>query len=160
MVVSTRITGIMLLGAMLAACGAPQAPSLDEDLAAIADFNQRYLKAINDGDIDALSALTTDRHMMILPSRTPIIGKAANDEANGRVFDLFDIDETWTPEETEVAGDWAFQRGTFRVAATPKAGGDTRTTTGHFLRIYERQADGSWRMTRDMFNSDSPPDTN
>jgi len=134
------------------------ATTLEEDLDAIAEFNQRYLQSINDGDIETLSSLTTDRHMMILPNRLPIIGKAANDAANARVFELFDIDETWTPEETVVAGAWAYQRGTFSVTATPKAGGDTRVTTGHFLRIYERQNDGSWRMTRDMFNSDSSSD--
>ena len=43
------------------------------------------------------------------------------------------------------------------VESTPKAGGEKRRSTGNFLRIYRRQPDGSWRMTRDMFNSDRPP---
>jgi ketosteroid isomerase-like protein len=50
----------------------------------------------------------------------------------------------------------AYQRGTFTVAATVKTGGPTHTTHGNFLRIYRRQADGSWRMTRDMFSGDQP----
>jgi ketosteroid isomerase-like protein len=129
-------------------------PSVDEDIAAIADFNRRYLQSINDGDIETLSSLTTDDHIMLLPNRPPLVGKEANDDANRRVFEQFDIDETWTPAETVVAGPWAYQRGTYSVAATPKAGGQTRTTTGNFLRIYRRQPDGQWRMIRDMFNSD------
>jgi ketosteroid isomerase-like protein len=44
------------------------------------------------------------------------------------------------------------------VAAAPKAGGTARTTSGSFLRIYRRQPDGSWRMTRDMFNTGPPSD--
>ena len=54
------------------------------------------------------------------------------------------------------AGDLAYQRGTFTVAVTPKAGGETHNTSGNFLRIYRRQPDGSWRRVRDMFNSDRP----
>ncbi len=131
-----------------------QASSSAADEAAISDFNKRYLQAINDGDIAALSSLTTDDHIMIAPGRPPIVGKAANDAANGRIFQQFTIDETWTPVETRVTGDWAYQRGTFTVAATPKAGGQTRNSRGHFLRIYRRQPDNSWRMIRDMFNTD------
>jgi ketosteroid isomerase-like protein len=128
-------------------------PTLDEDLAAITEFNRRYLQAINDEDIATLSSLTTEDHIMISSGRAPLVGKAANDEANGRVFKQFDIDETWTPVETVVSGDLAYQRGTFTVAATPRAGGNTTKTSGNFLRIYKRMPNGEWRMVRDMFNS-------
>ena len=128
-------------------------PTLEQDLAAITEFNRRYLKAINDEDIATLSSLTTEDHIMIASGRPPLVGKAANDEANGRVFKQFDIVETWTPVETVVDGNLAFQRGTFTVEATPRAGGNTTKTSGNFLRIYRRQPDGEWRMTRDMFNS-------
>jgi ketosteroid isomerase-like protein len=132
------------------------APTHEADLAAIADFNRRYLQAINDEDIATLSSLTTEDHIMIASGRPPLVGKAANDAANARVFTQFDIVETWTPVETVVAGDWAYQRGTFTVAATPKTGGTTTRTSGNFLRIYRRLPDVGWRMIRDMFNSDQP----
>jgi ketosteroid isomerase-like protein len=144
------------LAVTLAACQgieSPQ-PALEEDLAAIAAFNERYLKSINDEDIATLSSLTTEGHIMLAPNRPPIVGKAANDEANRRAFEQFDFIETWTPLETVVSGDWAHQRGTFTVLAMPKAGGDHREISGNFLRIYQRQLNGEWRMIRDMFNSD------
>jgi ketosteroid isomerase-like protein len=132
---------------------------MDDDLAAIADFNRRYVQAINDGDIATLRGLTTADHIMLSPNGPPRIGKEANDAANARAFERFDIDESWAPEETVIDGDLAYQRGTYVVESTPKAGGDKRRSTGNFLRIYRRQPDGSWRMTRDMFNSDRPPPT-
>jgi ketosteroid isomerase-like protein len=142
--------------AALTACGtATQQPPLEEDLAAIAEFNRQYLAAINNEDIAALSNLTTEGHIIFVPNRPPIVGKAANDEANRRAFEQFDFDETWTPVETVVSGDWAHQRGTYTVSAKPKTGdGAARMLTGNFLRIYQRQPDGQWRMIRDMFNSD------
>jgi len=157
--VGSRTLVACVAASSLGACGwlGDDAPSSTEDLAAIAEFNRQYLAAINDGDIDSLSRLTTESHIMIAPDRPPIVGKAANDAANGRVFEQFEIDETWTPSETALGGDWAWQRGTFSVTATPKDGGAPSTTTGSFLRIYARQPDGSWRMTIDTFNRDSPP---
>lgn len=159
--IAVTILTATVLAASLTGCAVMQSdPDTAADLAAIASFNQRYLQAINDGDLAALSALTTEEHIMLAPNRPPLIGKQANDDANRRAFEQFDIDETWTPRETEVAGDWAWQRGTYKVIATPKSGGASRTVTGNFLRIYRRQPDGSWRMIRDMFNSDQPPAAN
>ena len=148
----------LVVALSLTACATSQAkkPSSAEDEAAITEFNKRYLKAINDGDSATLASLTTPEHIMIAPGRPPIVGKEANDAANARAAQTFKIEETWAPVETFISGDLAYQRGTFTVGATPKAGGTTRNTRGTFLRIYKRQADGSWRMVRDMFNSDQP----
>ena len=52
--------------------------------------------------------------------------------------------------------DTRFQRGTFTVIATPKGEGERLEVNGAFLRIYQRQPNGEWRMTRDMFNSSAP----
>ena len=155
-----KLTFLCAAVLILTACNTAPARSVSvgkkADLAAISAFNAKYLKAINEGDLKALSALTDDDHIMIGPNGTPTVGKAANDAANERGFSQFNIDEQWMPEETVVDGDLAYQRGTFIVIAAPKTGAATRTAHGNFLRIYRRQADGSWRMTRDMFNSDAP----
>jgi len=152
---ATLATATAFVAALLTGCGdaGSRQPPLDQDLAAIAGFNKRYLGAINDEDIATLSSLTTEGHVMLAPSRAPIVGKKANDELNGTAFERFNFDETWTPIETVVSGDLAFQRGTYTTAITPKDGGDKREISGAFLRIYQRQPNGEWRMTRDTFNS-------
>jgi ketosteroid isomerase-like protein len=155
------VATLAVLGTLgsLAGCSdsARKQPTLDEDLAAIAAFNARYLGAINAGDIKTLSSLTTDGHVMIAPNRPPIVGKAANDAMNGRAFEQFEFDESWSPVETVISGDLAVQRGTYVTSAKPRAGGEARTVKGNFLRIYQRQPNGEWRMTRDTFNSEPPP---
>jgi uncharacterized protein (TIGR02246 family) len=132
-----------------------QAAATAADEAAIAEFNRRYLAAINDGDIDTLASLTTDDHMMISSGGPPLAGKQALVDAMTRAFQTTDIDESWAPEETVVSGDLAYQRGTFIVVAKPKAGGAERRVTGNFLRIYRKIA-GQWFMVRDSFNSQPP----
>jgi ketosteroid isomerase-like protein len=147
-----------IAAAALLALGCTQEtpPSFADDLAAITGFNERYLQAINQEDIAALSSLTTEGHVMLPPNSEPVVGKAANDAMNGGAFQRYDFSETWTPVETVIDGDLGFQRGTFTVFATPKGDGDRIEVRGSFLRIYQRQANGEWRMTRDMFNSSTP----
>jgi ketosteroid isomerase-like protein len=152
-----RTAALAIFAAVLAhGCSTETGPTFANDLAAITMFNERYLQAINNEDIAALSALTTDGHVMLPPNSDPVVGKPANDAMNGGAFRRYDFSETWSPVETVIDGNLGFQRGTFTVVATPKADGDRLEVTGHFLRIYQRQADGEWRMTRDMFNSSTP----
>ena len=93
---------------------------------------------------------------MLPPNSEPVVGKSANDAMNGGAFERYDFSETWTPVETVIDGDLAFQRGTFTTVATPKGDGERLEVSGSFMRIYQRQANGEWRMTRDMFNSSTP----
>ena len=127
-----------------------------DDEKGIAEFNRQYLAAINGGDAAALGRLTTEDHMMISSGGAPMVGRAAMVEAMTRGFQTTSIEEHWMPQETVISGDLAYQRGTYTVAATPKAGGATRKTSGNFLRIYRRLPDGSWNMVRDVFNSSTP----
>jgi ketosteroid isomerase-like protein len=150
---------LLLLAAALAGC-ASQPRSTEADLASIASFNERYLRAINEGDHATLASLTTKEHLMMLPNQPVIAGKDKHDAANKRAAETYRIDETWTPIETVVDRDLAYQRGTYTVKATPRAGGEVRTSEGKFLRIYRRQPDGSWAMTIDSFSSDTPPKPN
>lgn len=150
-------TLICLLGFCLTAYAeSPPHSSDSHDLAAITAFNTRYLKAINDGDFATLSQMTSADHIMMFPGRPEIAGKAANDDANRHAFEQNRYDEHWRIVETVIQGSLAFQRGTFTSTAIPKAGGPSRTIAGKILRIYRREADGSWTMYIDNFSSDSP----
>ncbi len=149
---------VLLTSMLVMSCAqraSAQAGSDAADVAAIAEFNRRYLKAINDGDIDTLASLTTDGHMMISSGGPPLTGKKALVDAMARAFQTTDFDESWEPQETVVSGDLAYQRGTFVVVSKPKAGGAEARITGNFLRIY-RKVDGAWFMVRDSFNSQQP----
>jgi ketosteroid isomerase-like protein len=140
------------LAAPVAQRASAQPASTTADEAAIAEFNRRYVQAINDGDIDTLASLTTEGHMMISSGGPPLTGKQALVDAMKRIFETTDFDESWAPEETVVSGDLAYQRGTFVVVSRPKAGGAETRMTGNFLRIY-RKIDDAWFMVRDSFNA-------
>ena len=58
-------------------------------------------------------------------------------------------------EEVRSAADWAFERGGYRITLTPKAGGPSLNEAGKYITIYQRQANASWKMARDIWNSDA-----
>jgi ketosteroid isomerase-like protein len=61
-----------------------------------------------------------------------------------------------TVAEVQVAGDWAFERGGYDIALTPRAGGPPVQDHGKYMTIYRRPSEGPWRMARDIWNSDHP----
>jgi uncharacterized protein (TIGR02246 family) len=56
----------------------------------------------------------------------------------------------------DVAGDYAIETGHFEMTVTPK-GGKAMTGKNKYLRVWKKQADGSWKVYRDISNSDGPP---
>jgi ketosteroid isomerase-like protein len=60
------------------------------------------------------------------------------------------------PLETDGAGDLAYVRGTYTMSFTPPGAPGPVEDRGKFLAIWRKQADGSWLMTNDIFNSDVP----
>ena len=48
---------------------------------------------------------------------------------------------------------WAFERGTYEITVAPRTGGSPISDAGKYITIYHRQADGTWVMARDIWNS-------
>ena len=72
-------------------------------------------------------------------------------------FPKLDIEIAIKSEEIVVMGDWAYSRGTFTRSFTPKGSDQTFYYDGKFLTVMKRQPDGSWKIFRDCFNSNTPP---
>ncbi len=85
---------------------------------------------------------------MLPPNSEPVVGKAANDAMNGGAFERYDFSETWTPVETVIDGNLAFQRGTFTTIATPEDGEGDRAR-GHRQLSAHLSAPAERRVARD-----------
>jgi hypothetical protein len=60
------------------------------------------------------------------------------------------LDEATGPD-IQASGDLAVILSTFREHWTPKAGGETAQQVGQWLVVWQRQADGSWLIIREMW---------
>jgi uncharacterized protein (TIGR02246 family) len=117
----------------------------------------KYAASLGASDADAWSTLWTEDGIQLAPDAPPVVGKAAIREKLRDLLAHFRFDMHIRTEELRTAGDWAFARGMYTATLTPKAGGAAIPIDGKFLTIFLRQADGSWRIYRDIFNSNTPP---
>ena len=127
------------------------------DIVAINKIWTQYAIGCNVGDFDLWISLWADDGIRMAPDAPAVIGKEQIREAMKPVFDQMTLYVTIGIKEVRVAGDWAFSRGTGTLSMTPKAGGKTIKLDGKYLTILERQADGSWKIAIDCFNSNVPP---
>ncbi len=148
----------LVLATALALTAAACAPQVDveADEAAIRNLETEVVAAENAGDLDALMAGIAGNAIWLPPNEPALTGKVAIREWMQNSFDQFDLEITTATAEVEVAGDWAFARGTYEFTVTPKAGGGGQQETGKYIWILQRQADGSWKFARAIWNSDGP----
>ncbi len=132
---------------------------VEADIAAIKEGGNLYALALNTGDLELWLSLHTDDVVKMGPDAPAIFGNEALRAKMEPAFDNFTFEMALNSEETQVDGDLGYDRGNYTVAITPKAGGETIITMpdGKFLTIYKRQADGSWKISHDCYNSNVPP---
>jgi uncharacterized protein (TIGR02246 family) len=158
--------GYVLFLAGLVSCApseqqpADAAATSTADREAIDRGHQAVLAALRANDCNALVPLLTD-DVVFSPPNTP---DAAGPEGvrawcEPMVTQMKITGVTVTGREVTVAGDWAIEHGAFEWTVVPAAGGPEQREQGRFLAIWRRLADGSWKLSRDIWNSSVPAPT-
>jgi len=115
------------------------------------NFHAAYNKAFNQGDAAGCAAFFTEDVALLAPDLPMIRGRKAFEESYQSRMDK-DSGGTHTNKLVEygVEGDLAYEIGTFAVT------GANPPEQGKFVNILRRQADGTWKVTVSIFNSDGP----
>ena len=162
------LLGVICSSFMLLSACAPQAaqqaePVVDEatsteaDVEAIKRVNVDLINALNAGDAAAAVALVMDDAVDLPPNRPAVIGREAIRSFVQSDFDLFTMNFAEEVVEVEVAGDLAVIWTNYTVTLTFKNDGAQVTNNGKWLKVLKRQPDGSWKFSRNIWNSDNPP---
>jgi uncharacterized protein (TIGR02246 family) len=132
---------------------------VEADIAAIEEVLNQYAVSTNAGDLELWLSLHADDVVKMPPDAPAIFGNEDLRANFKPAFDNFNTSCVIYPEETQVSGDLGFARGTYSILITPKAGGETINLMpdGKYLTIFKRQADGSWKISHDCYNSNVPP---
>ena len=118
--------------------------------------HEAYTTAINSNNLDSLTGMFTDDVVFLAAHAPPIVGKPAVRKWAQDYLEAFTTHWDKTSQEFEVAGQWAFERYSYKSTDTPKAGGAPVQDTGWGLVIYHHDTDGKWRVARDAFGTDTP----
>lgn len=151
------VIGSALAAISFAACTSAPAPrDATADLNAINALRSSFETAFNRGDAAALAALYTADAVVMPTHHAAVSGSQAIGGYFGDFMGQMTAQMKITPIETKVVDDLAFDRGTYTMTLTPKAGGAAMIDTGKYLVLLRRQNDGSWKLTHDIDNSDVP----
>jgi uncharacterized protein (TIGR02246 family) len=143
----------------LSACAAPEqdpetAPPMDA--AAMKDTiearEREWSAAFLTGDGAAVAALYTEDAASIPPTGDWHRGRAAIAQDLQPRFDsvTFATREDVTDEVIPLGPDYAFEVGHYNSSGTYKVGGKPSTSSGRYVVLWRKDADGIWRIHRDI----------
>lgn len=123
----------------------------------VEDIFATYSSANMNADADLYMSLWDENGIKMGPGKPAVYGKSTIEEGKRKGYQKADVEsQIIKVEEARVAGDWGFARGTYTASVKSKADGAVTKVEGKFLTIFKKQADGSWKIFRDCYNSNVP----
>jgi uncharacterized protein (TIGR02246 family) len=144
----------MFLASGVSACSSAPAAFTDADRTAIRAAIDSFTSAVKNADYAAAASYYTVDGVIMPPNAPAVEGRAGiqkNLESFGRVSAF-----SQPVVEVEGVGDLAYARLNFDLTLTPPNTTVPMTDKGKVLIVLRKDADGKWRTSRGMFNSDLP----
>ena len=117
-----------------------------------------HVAALNAGDANAWAACFATDAVQMPPNQPPNVGTQRIQQWTQGFMAAFRAEFSIVPHDVELAGpDWAFERGSYEISLTPRAGGDALRDSRKYLTIYRRAPGHEWLMAHDIWNSDNQP---
>jgi uncharacterized protein (TIGR02246 family) len=132
---------------------APIRTSRNEEIQAIKQLAADWRAGWLAGDVDALLCLYADEPVLMPQGQPAVIGKDAIRPLYQAVLKEVTIQSEGTLMEVETSGDWGYFWSTYKLTATPKAGGAPIESEGRSLFIVKRDPGGAWKIARLIDNS-------
>jgi len=127
-------------------------------LQAIKAADTALQRAVADKDLEGIVSFYAE-DAVLLPTAEPIVvGKSAIRKEWQHILSIpdFQNQSALTKIDVSSSGDMAYSMGTY-LATMLGEDGKPVTEPGKWLSVWKRQADGSWRISADTYNTDIPP---
>ena len=129
----------------------------DEVRAAIAAIDKKFMEDANRGDAAAGAAAYTDDAILMPPNHSPLEGKQAIEKYLAEIGSQLQASNfQLSILEVDVQGDTTIVRGTYSANITIPGVDAPMEDRGKTLQVWKKQADGSWKIHRDIWNSNMP----
>jgi ketosteroid isomerase-like protein len=149
------VTGLVFL---VVSAGAALAQRSGKETDGLLAADAAWMKVYATKDLEK-SVAFFDSEGSMLPSNAPIAtGKDALTKLIGSAFATPDYTLSWHANKVGVArsGELGYTSGTYDFSMKD-ATGKTISDKGKYLTVWKKQADGTWKVLLDTYNSDLPP---
>ena len=125
---------------------------------AIYESIEIYVDSLMAGDPDRWITCFSEDCIQMPPGGPMNIGKQMLYESISAWLDAYTVSDFKVIGDVEIqeAGDWAYSICNYSYHLTPKDGSPSYVFQGKDLSIFKRQPDGTWKLHRDCFNSNTP----
>ena len=124
----------------------------EADVQAITTLLEQWAAGLNAVDPDAMMAWYADDVVMMIPDAPALVGKEAIRPGLQAMMATVTVEFGYQVDEIEVSGDLASLRITFEETMSPKSEDEPMQIQGYALRVLQRQADGSWKVWREVWS--------
>ena len=142
---------------LASSCTTTPSPAFtDADRAAIAAVTEEATAIVNrsqDWD-EYVSVYYAPDAMVFPPNHEAVMGREAIAEFLAGFPPISDME--FNQIEVDGAGDVAYVYGTYSMMLAMPGMEEPVPDRGKYIEIWRRQEDGTWQLTRDIFNSDMP----
>jgi uncharacterized protein (TIGR02246 family) len=114
-----------------------------------------FSAAFNRGDVKAVAAMYTEDAIALPPDADIVRGRTAIEKLWTEAMASGMKSITFTVLDVQSSGDLAVETGRAAIGLQP-AGQPVTTQTGKYVVVWQRGADGQWRLLRDIWNSGGP----
>ena len=122
--------------------------SPDEEIQEIRRVADRWTAAVEAGDIEPLGQLMTEDIVVIHGNGRVVCGREAVIRDFAHSLQDFSVQQSVEPEETIVAGEWAFDRAKVHTTISSRVSSDTKYFDSRSVTILRKQSGLGWRVAR------------
>jgi uncharacterized protein (TIGR02246 family) len=121
---------------------------------AIDQGNTKMADALAKADTAAIMSMYDNDAVVMMSGQPAWRGKAdISTQGTGMLQAVKFSDVKFTTSNVDIAGDYAIETGTYAMTGTEK-GKKPVPDKGKYVTVWKKQADGSWKVYRDISNSD------
>jgi ketosteroid isomerase-like protein len=109
--------------------------------------------AARDGDAAAYFAVLAEDAVFLPPNQDAKQGAELRDWLSN-FLGTYKVEWLeYVHDESVIMGDLAYHRYSYRWKVTPKAGGEPTLASGKGLHVLQREPDGGWKISRNLWNT-------
>jgi uncharacterized protein (TIGR02246 family) len=147
---SVRVFSLALLLAVVSTSTAAQ----DLEVGAVAAASLAWDQAYAAGDASKLAERYDENAVSMPPGMPALTTKSAIAADFNAFFSSNRATHRTLDADRRVSGGFAIERARYEATISPRDGGATIKEAGKHIVVYRRQADGSWKVFWEIWNSD------
>jgi uncharacterized protein (TIGR02246 family) len=126
--------------------------------AAIDSMNRQFADAFKAGDAAKAASFYAEDATSMPPNSEPMSGRAGIEKGMAEAFKgMGKVSEfATTTKEFDLYGDHAIEISTYEMTLTPPGAKEAMKDHGSVMAYWRKQADGSWKVHRDIVTSANP----